>query len=164
MKKFSFFIFIATIVSFFYFVSVFSQINKKKDTVKKTIKEIKAFDLKPVVDTAKNDSVKVLIYKPKTEPFKQKVHASYYADKFHGRKTASGKIFDMHKLTAAHKKLPFGTKLKVTNVSNGKSVIVEVNDRGPYVKGRELDLSKKAFSMIANINRGFIIVDIEILK
>src|SRR4249919_962127 len=70
--------------------------------------------------------------------------ASYYSDKFDGRKTASGAVFSQHKLTAAHKTLPFGTKVKVTNLSNGKTVKVRINDRGPFVEGRILDLSKKA--------------------
>jgi rare lipoprotein A len=70
--------------------------------------------------------------------------ASYYADKFNGRKTASGEKFRNSKLTAAHKTLPFGTKVKVTNLSNGKSVKVKINDRGPFVAGRIIDLSKKA--------------------
>ena len=61
------------------------------------------------------------------------------------RRTASGRKYDMNKLTAAHKKFPFGTIVKVTNESNGKSVFVEITDRGPFVKGREIDLSKKAF-------------------
>lgn len=96
--------------------------------------------------------------------YKEKAHASYYHDKFTGRKTASGKKFDNTKLTAAHKKLPFGTKLKITNVLNKKSTIVEVTDRGPFVKGREIDLSKKAFMDIAsNKNSGAINVKIEIL-
>ncbi len=96
--------------------------------------------------------------------YKEKAHASYYHDKFTGRKTASGKRFDNTKLTAAHKKLPFGTKLKITNVLNKKSTIVEVTDRGPFVKGREIDLSKKAFMDIAsNKKSGAINVKIEIL-
>jgi len=96
--------------------------------------------------------------------YKEKAHASYYHDKFTGRKTASGKKFDNTKLTAAHKKLPFGTKLKITNLLNKKSTIVEVTDRGPFVKGREIDLSKKAFMDIAsNKNSGAINVKIEIL-
>ena len=96
--------------------------------------------------------------------YKEKAHASYYHDKFTGRKTASGKRFDNTKLTAAHKKLPFGTKLKITNLLNKKSTIVEVTDRGPFVKGREIDLSKKAFMDIAsNKNSGAINVKIEIL-
>lgn len=96
--------------------------------------------------------------------YKEKAHASYYHDKFNGRKTASGKRFDNTKLTAAHKKLPFGTKLKITNILNKKSTIVEVTDRGPFVKGREIDLSKKAFMDIAsNKKSGAINVKIEIL-
>lgn len=74
--------------------------------------------------------------------------ASYYADKFDGRKTASGEIFRNQKLTAAHKTLPFGTKVKVTNLNNGKTVKVRVNDRGPFVAGRIIDLSKKAAKKI----------------
>ncbi|MBD3748249.1 MAG: septal ring lytic transglycosylase RlpA family protein [Sphingobacteriales bacterium] len=70
--------------------------------------------------------------------------ASFYADKFNGRKTASGERFRNSKLTAAHKTLPFGTKVKVINLSNGKSVKVLINDRGPFVAGRIIDLSKKA--------------------
>jgi rare lipoprotein A len=67
--------------------------------------------------------------------------ASFYADKFVGRKTASGERFSQKKMTCAHRTLPFGTKLRVTNTTNGKSIIVTVNDRGPYIKGRVLDLS-----------------------
>ncbi len=72
--------------------------------------------------------------------------ASHYGrgDGFNGRKTASGEPFRADALTAAHKTLPFGTKLEVTNPENGKSVTVKVNDRGPFVKGRQLDLSAKA--------------------
>ena len=74
----------------------------------------------------------------------QQGKASYYANKFNGRKTASGEKFRNSKLTAAHKTLPFGTKVKVTNLRNGKSVKVRINDRGPFVAGRIIDLSKKA--------------------
>ena len=81
----------------------------------------------------------------KLKPYKKNAHASYYADKFTGRKTADGSRFDNNKYTAAHKKLPFGTRIKVTNEANGKFVIVEITDRGPFVKTRELDLSKRAF-------------------
>jgi rare lipoprotein A len=97
--------------------------------------------------------------------YKKKAHASYYADKFNGRKTASGEKFSNSKLTAAHRKLPFGTKVKVTNNDNSKSVIVEINDRGPWVPGRDIDLSKKAFMDIAeNKNQGSLKVSIEIVK
>lgn len=101
----------------------------------------------------------------KLKLYKEKAHASYYHDKFNGRKTASGKRFDNNKLTAAHKKLPFGTKLKVTNELNKKSVIVEITDRGPFINGREIDLSKKAFMDIAsNKNSGALNVKIEIIE
>ena len=97
--------------------------------------------------------------------FKENVRASYYHDKFNGRKTASGKIFNNDKLTAAHKKFPFGTILKVTNEANKKFTIVEVIDRGPFTKGREIDLSKRAFMEIAsNKKSGLVYVTIEILK
>jgi rare lipoprotein A len=101
----------------------------------------------------------------KLKPYKENVHASYYHDKFTGRKTASGIKFDNNKLTAAHKKLPFGTMLKITNKINQKSVIVKVNDRGPFINGREIDLSKKAFMDItSNKKSGGMIVTIEILE
>jgi rare lipoprotein A len=80
--------------------------------------------------------------------------ASYYADKFNGRKTANGEIFHNSKFTAAHKTLPFGTRVKVTNLSNGKSVKVRINDRGPFVAGRMIDLSKTAAKKIDMVNTG----------
>lgn len=97
--------------------------------------------------------------------YKKNAEVSYYADKFNGRKTASGEKFSNRKLTAAHRKLPFGTKIKVTNKANQKSVIVMVNDRGPFKKNRELDLSKEAFMQITdNKNHGTLQVTIEIIK
>lgn len=81
-------------------------------------------------------------------------HASFYADRFHGKKTANGERFNMHAMTAAHKTLPFDTRLKVTNPKNGKSVIVRINDRGPYIKGRGVDLSKAAAGRIGMIKAG----------
>ena len=79
---------------------------------------------------------------------------SYYGDQFHGRKTASGEIFDKHAFTAAHRSLPFRTKVRVTNLENGKSVVVVINDRGPFIKGRILDLSQAAAREIGLIGRG----------
>ena len=90
--------------------------------------------------------------------------ASYYALKFQSKKTASGELYDNAKKTAAHKKLPFGTKIKVTNIKNSKSVIVRINDRGPFVKGRIVDLSGSAFSSIANLDAGIIKVKIEVIR
>ena len=89
---------------------------------------------------------------------------SYYGKKFHGRQTANGEIFDMNKLTCAHKTLPFNTKLEVTNENNGKSVIVRVNDRGPFVKGRDLDLSQAAAQEIGLIPYGFKKMKIRVLE
>ena len=100
-----------------------------------------------------------------TELYKKNVHASYYSDKLNGRKTASGQVFNNSKYTAAHKTLKFGTKVKVTNTVNDKSVIVTINDRGPFTKGREIDLTKKAFMEIAkNKQRGGLVVNLEIVK
>ena len=89
--------------------------------------------------------------------------ASFYAMKFQSRKTASGERFDQSANTAAHKKLSFGTKVKVTNVKNGKSVIVRINDRGPFVRGRIIDLSRSAFSSIGDTSAGVIVVKIEVV-
>ena len=111
-------------------------------------------------DTTDTDS-SLIAYKP----FKESAHASYYHDKFNGRKTASGEKFDNNLYTAAHKTLKFGTKIRVTNTVNDSSVVVTINDRGPFVKGREIDLSKKAFMEIAKFKqRGYLIVNIEIIE
>jgi rare lipoprotein A len=80
--------------------------------------------------------------------------ASFYADKYVGRKTSNGETFKQNKLTAAHKTLPFGTKVKVTNLNNGQSVKVRINDRGPFIQGRIIDLSKKAAQKINMVNAG----------
>ena len=80
--------------------------------------------------------------------------ASYYGSRFHGRRTASGERFDMNAMTAAHKTLPFGTKVRVTNPGTGKSVVVRINDRGPYAHGREIDVSRRAATELGLIQRG----------
>ncbi|PSV20862.1 septal ring lytic transglycosylase RlpA family lipoprotein [Photobacterium leiognathi subsp. mandapamensis] len=90
--------------------------------------------------------------------------ASYYADKYQGRKTASGQRYDKNKRTAAHRTLPFGTRVKVTNLANNKSVIVTINDRGPYSKGRVIDLSRSAFSAIGKTSSGILKVKVETLN
>lgn len=88
---------------------------------------------------------------------------SYYHDKFNGRKTASGEKFDNSKLTAANMKLPFGTKVKLTNLNNGESVVVRINDRGPFHKSRAFDISKAAFDELGDIDHGVIPVEYEIV-
>ena len=90
--------------------------------------------------------------------------ASYYNDKFEGKITASGEVFSQSKLTAAHRTLPFKTKVKVTNLSNKRSVIVIVNDRGPFVEGRIIDLSKKAATKLDFIEKGVAKVKLEVLE
>lgn len=89
--------------------------------------------------------------------------ASFYADKFEGRTTASGEKYKHSKLTAAHKSLPFGTKVKVTNLANNQAVEVIINDRGPYVDGRIIDLSKSAAEKLGFINQGLADVQVDIL-
>ena len=80
--------------------------------------------------------------------------ASWYGERFHGRRTASGEPFDMRDLTAAHKTLPCGTRVRVRNVNNGREVVVRINDRGPFIKGRMIDLSKAAAKKLGFIDKG----------
>lgn len=87
--------------------------------------------------------------------------ASYYADSFDGKRTASGETFRQRHLTAAHKSLPFGTRVKVVNMANGRSVKVRINDRGPFAPGRIIDLSKKAASKLGMLNTGVANVEIK---
>jgi rare lipoprotein A len=156
--------------------------NKEKTTPAKDSKDPKEIkDLKDKTKTAaavKTDTVVVkeipvvketdtLQIDPnsKLKVYKKNAHASYYHHKFNGRRTASGKRFDNNKYTAAHKKLPFGTLVKVTNEANGKSVIVEITDRGPFSKIRDIDLTKRAFmDIVSNKNSGSVIVKIEVIE
>jgi rare lipoprotein A len=87
--------------------------------------------------------------------------ASWYGPKFHGKMTANGEIYDQMAFTAAHKRLSFGTLLKVTNTKNGRSVIVRINDRGPYIEGRDLDLSKGAAIELGMLRKGVARLKIE---
>lgn len=96
--------------------------------------------------------------------YKTNVTVSYYAEAFHGKKTSNGERFNMNAFTCAHKTLPFNTILKVTNLSNGKSVQVRINDRGPFVVGREVDLSKAAAIQIGMIGTGTCRARIEIVQ
>ncbi len=90
--------------------------------------------------------------------------ASYYADEFNGRKTANGEVYDMNEMTAAHRTLPFGTKVKVTNVDSGKSVVVRINDRGPFKDDRVIDLSLGAAKQLGLIAMGTGRVILQILE
>jgi len=94
----------------------------------------------------------------------EKGMASYYNESYHGRKTANGEIYDQNKLSAAHKTLPFGTKVEVYNPKNRRSVIVTINDRGPFVKGRIIELSLKAAQEINMIEDGVVSVELSVIK
>ncbi|MCH8269320.1 MAG: septal ring lytic transglycosylase RlpA family protein [Acidobacteria bacterium] len=91
-------------------------------------------------------------------------YASWYGDPYHGRRAANGEIYDMYKLTAAHRTLPFGTQLQVTNLENGRTVIVRINDRGPFVKGRIVDLSLAGARKIQMVGPGTALVRLEVLS
>ena len=128
-----------------------------------------SFSVRPVQDTVKVDTIAIdslLIEGNFTyKLYKKNAHASYYAKRFHGKRTASGSRFDNNKFTAAHRKLPFGTMLRITNERNGRHVVVKVTDRGPFVKGREIDLSRRAYmEMTSNKGGGETFVTIEIMK
>lgn len=135
-------------------------LNKQKTTIAKdTLKKTKP----AATDVIVEDSI--LVKPLQLKAFKKSVIASYYADKFNGRRTTSGKKFSNSGYTAAHKKLPFGTKVKVTNEANGRSVIVEITDRGPFVRSKEIDLTKRAFMDLADNKRsGMLRVKIDIIE
>ncbi|MEJ2196331.1 MAG: septal ring lytic transglycosylase RlpA family protein [Ignavibacteriaceae bacterium] len=89
------------------------------------------------------------------------MNASWYGPRFHGRLTANGEIYDQMGYTAAHKSLPFGTLLRLTNRQNHKSIIVRINDRGPYIPGRKIDLSKKVAIELGAYEKGVVKLDVE---
>ena len=102
----------------------------------------------------------VIVFPASTE---ETGYASWYGGKFQGRKTANGEIFDTNQLTAAHKTLPFGSIVKVLNLENGKTVTVRINDRGPFIEGRIIDLSRAAAEEIGMLGTGIAMVKLEIL-
>lgn len=90
--------------------------------------------------------------------------ASYYGSRHHGKRTASGERFDQHALTAAHRSLPFGTRVRVTNLRNQRSVVVRINDRGPYARGRIIDLSRQAARQLGMLSAGVVPVRVESIQ
>lgn len=112
------------------------------------------------LDTTENNVLDVI----KSTIIYLNTRCSYYAHFFHGRKTASGVRYNMHDLTCAHKTLPFGTLLRITNLSNYVSVIVMVTDRGPYATGRMIDLSYGAAKKLNIVKKGIANCKVEILK
>lgn len=107
------------------------------------------------------DTVKAQVL-PQRAPYTQQGEASWYGPGFHGKKTASGERFDQRAMTAAHKRLPLGTMATVTNLENGRAVRVEINDRGPYVRGRILDVSAAAAERLGMKDDGTSTVRIEV--
>ena len=95
---------------------------------------------------------------------KGNMKVSWYGPGFHGRKTANGEVYDQNSFTAAHKSLKFGTLLKITNLKNNKSVVIRINDRGPYIHGRDLDLSKAAASELGMVRKGVAKLKVEEIK
>ena len=95
---------------------------------------------------------------------KGSMKASWYGPGFHGRKTANGEVYDQNSFTAAHKSLKFGTLLKITNLKNNKSVVIRINDRGPYIHGRDLDLSKAAAIELGMVKKGVAKIKVEEIK
>ncbi|MGX5220754.1 MULTISPECIES: septal ring lytic transglycosylase RlpA family protein [Pseudomonas] len=91
-------------------------------------------------------------------------NASYYGAQHHGKKTANGERFDQNALTAAHRSLPFGSRVQVTNLRNDKTVIVRINDRGPFARGRIIDVSKKAAEQLDMLRDGVVPVSIKLLE
>ena len=120
-----------------------------------------ALALMPILTT--DDAAQAQMGQP-AAVYVQRGEASWYGPGFHGRKTASGEPFNQHRLTAAHRKLPLGTKAMVTNLDNGKTVEVKINDRGPYVRGRIIDLSKAAAERLGMKGAGTTLVRLEVTK
>lgn len=128
------------------------------------------FDVPPPPHDHPDDAVDITEIEPLAEPASGEVlrdfgmvHASYYGRRFAGRLTANGERFNPREMTAAHKTLPFGSMVRVTNVRNGRSVIVRINDRGPFIEGREIDLSRGAAERIGLVKRGVDEVHMELI-
>lgn len=145
------------------------RVIKKKTNKKKRYTKAKKTKTKRVTKVSSKLSKEVQAelnkYKGKTNNHSLQGIASNYGGRLHGGPTASGERFNQYAMTAAHKTLPMGTKVRVTNPANGKSIVVKINDRGPYIKGRVIDLSRGAFQQIAPLKQGIIKnVIIEVLE
>lgn len=132
-----------------------------EEVAEKVEQKAKSQEKKEGAQNLVKDKVEVKTDSQGTPVIEQLGEASYYGKGFHGKKTANGETFNQNKLTAAHPALPLGTEAEVTNLETGKKVEVEINDRGPYVKGRDLDLSKKAAKEIGIEKGGVAPVKIE---
>lgn len=150
-------------------ISIFTLGKITKGTKKKSTKKYttvnKKKNRKKGSNLSKEVQAELAKYKGKTNNHSLQGIASNYGGRLHGGPTASGERFNQYAMTAAHKTLPMGTRVRVTNLANGKSVEVKINDRGPYIKGRVIDLSRGAFQQIAPLKQGIIKkVIIEVLE
>ena len=135
--------------------------DKKTDSIEELTKTV---DVTVPTEQKTKTQAKDIVNKSKKSLQTKYGSASFYGPGFHGRKTASGEVFNQNALTAAHRTLPFGTKLRVTCTTTGRSTIVKVNDRGPFAgRNRVLDLSKAAFLQIAPLSKGVTYIKYEIL-
>lgn len=129
-----------------------------------------AIEIMPVIDAPIESGIEAKL--PETAPAESlpvatslgSGSASYYASRFHGRRTASGEAFDNGAMTAAHRTLPFGSLVRVTNEANGRSVVVRINDRGPFTRGRLIDVSRAAAEELGLVARGHATVSLELLE
>ncbi|MDJ0715244.1 MAG: septal ring lytic transglycosylase RlpA family protein [Prochloraceae cyanobacterium] len=112
----------------------------------------------------RSSSPSIAYQKPIRSRGQMRGKASWYGGSFHGRPTANGEKYNQYALTAAHRTLPFGTRVRVTNLNNGRSVIVRINDRGPFIRGRIIDLSRAAASQIGMLGSGIAPVRVEVLE
>ena len=118
--------------------------------------------LLPIQAEDAHEPIKMNLFKIQSScGFYQVGFSSWYGPRFHGRRTAAGNIFNQNKLSAAHRRLPTGSRIKVVNLSNGEDVVLRVEDRGPYIRGRVLDLSKAAADCLKFLDRGLQLVRID---
>ncbi|MEQ5786357.1 septal ring lytic transglycosylase RlpA family protein [Erythrobacter sp. NFXS35] len=122
-----------------------------------------ATELMPLTQAHEPEAAEALIDQPVTTSLGSG-SASYYASKFHGRRTASGEAFDNGAMTAAHRTLPFGSLVRVTNPATGESVTVRINDRGPFSRGRVIDVSRAAAEELGLVASGHADVELELIE
>ena len=132
--------------------------------IRKTFQVLSIITLIPVLTAFLGCSRVQYVSDPQLIGYMEYGQASYYAMKYQFRRTSSGEHFNQLSSTGAHRTLPFGTKVKVTNLKNNKSVVVKINDRGPFIDGRIIDLSRYAFSEIGNTDSGLLDVKIEVIN
>lgn len=144
---------------FFCFIFIASASAQQAEIPKDTLQKVSLQKDTLILDSLQTDSLLIdSLFSKGVRKIKGK--ATYYASKFHGRRTSSGEIYSNNKMTAAHLRLPFGTMVKVTNIANGRTVVVKVNDRGPHSKVFIIDLSQAAAKKLGFYSKGVTNVEI----